>query len=199
MSLGAPPELIERATQAMADETAHAKLCFALASRYRGKSVGPGPLAVEGSLDSMSLQEIVILTIREGCIGETVAAIEAAEAAEHATDPVVRAALHRISADETRHAELAWRFVRWAIERFGPETLEVARAEFLRCAPVAASDEPLIASDRDLLAHGVLPEAARRALRAEVLTRVVGPCARALCAAGPKQPDLPTATAPRLT
>ena len=72
------------------------------------------PRAREGSFE-----EILINVIREGCIGETVAAVEAAEALEHAVDPMVRDALARIAKDELRHADLAWQFVRWALDRGG--------------------------------------------------------------------------------
>jgi hypothetical protein len=50
-------------------------------------------------------------------VGETVAAAEAAEACEHARDSGVRQILATIAADERRHAELAWRFVGWAIRK----------------------------------------------------------------------------------
>ncbi|HEY0465412.1 MAG TPA: ferritin-like domain-containing protein, partial [Polyangiaceae bacterium] len=95
MSLGAPASLIERATAAMVDETQHAKACFTVASHYAAAALGPGRLAVERSLDESSLIEIVLNTIREGCVGETVAAIEAREAAEHASDPALRELLVR--------------------------------------------------------------------------------------------------------
>ena len=62
-------------------------------------------------------RKIVDLVIAEGCFGETRAALEALEAAELAADPVIRAAYARIAGDEQRHAELAFRFVRWALER----------------------------------------------------------------------------------
>jgi hypothetical protein len=42
---------------------------------------------------------------------------EVLEAAESASDPVIAAAYTRIARDEQRHAELAFRFVRWALER----------------------------------------------------------------------------------
>jgi len=117
LSLGAPPELIDACTQALADETAHTKLCFALASAYAGRALGPGPLDIAGSLELTSLADIVDLVIAEGCFGETGAALEALEAAESATDPVIAAAYSQIARDEQRHAELAFRFVRWALER----------------------------------------------------------------------------------
>jgi hypothetical protein len=129
LSLGAPPELVEACTQALADETAHAVLCFGLASAYAGRAIGPGPLDVSGSLDVTSLGDIVDLVIAEGCFGETSAALEALEAAESAADPVIAAAYAQIARDEQRHAELAFRFVRWALEREpGLVSVRIARA-----------------------------------------------------------------------
>lgn len=181
LAVGAPPELVTAATRAMADETAHAKHCFAIASRYLGRAHGPGALAIDGSLAETSLVEMVALAIREGCVGETIAALEAREAAEHADDPVIRAALLRISADETRHAELAWQFVQWALERGGVEIEALVRRElFAPVSELACASSP---DDELLLGCGVLPPAHRRALRAQATARVIGPCARALLAA----------------
>jgi hypothetical protein len=98
-------------------ETAHTKLCFQLASAYAGRALGPGPLDIDGSLTVTSLEAIVDLVLAEGCIGETSAALEALESADAASDPIIRAAYARIAADEQRHAELAFRFVRWALEQ----------------------------------------------------------------------------------
>jgi hypothetical protein len=117
LSLGAPPELVDASTRAIADETAHTRLCFGLASAYAGRDIGPGPLDVSSSLEAASLGDIVDLVLREGCIGETRAALEALELADRAEDPVIRAAYARIAGDEQRHAELAFHFVRWALEQ----------------------------------------------------------------------------------
>ena len=179
LSLGAPPDLVERSTAAMADETKHAKAGFAVAGAYAGAPVGPGRLAVESSLDELSLEQIVLNTIREGCVGETVAAIEARESAEHAADPALRALLLEISEDETRHAELAFRFVKWALAE-GDAALEAAvRREFeaLSQSPaISALDEQQTAS----LAHGIVPEPMRRSIRARAIGDVIVPCSRAL-------------------
>jgi hypothetical protein len=184
MSLGAPPELIERATGAMADETGHAKACFALASAYGGEPVGPGCLAVDRSLDETSLTDIVLNTIREGCVGETVAAIEAREAAEHAQDPQVRALLVLISEDETRHAELAYRFLRWALANGDAALHAAVRCEF-EALQFETQTRPasLGAVERELLKNGVVPQPLREAIRAAAIADVVLPCARALFAA----------------
>jgi len=79
LAVGAPSELVMDSNAAAIDETRHAKLCFALASEYLGEPVGPGELCVEGALDGLSLEQLVVTTIAEGCVGETVAAVEAAE------------------------------------------------------------------------------------------------------------------------
>jgi hypothetical protein len=180
LSLGAAPDLVERSTSAMADETKHARACFAVASQYAGTPVGPGRLAVESSLDEMSLEQIVINTIREGCVGETVAAIEAREAAEHAKDPALRELLLVISEDETRHAELAFCFVQWALAQ-GDATLERAvRAELAALSEETPLPSTLGAQQTASLAHGIVPEPMRQAIRARAIREVILPCASAL-------------------
>jgi hypothetical protein len=181
MSIGAPARLIERSNSAMADETLHAKLAFALASAYAGCDVGPGPLAIDGAFSRSSFDDILVAAIREGCIGETVAAIEATAAAEHAADPDVRRVLERIAADEARHAELAWQFVRWAVERSADDARRLAEREFALAREQAARPAPLTTlADRWLLAGGIVPDQLRRVLRAEALESVILVCARAL-------------------
>lgn len=138
LSLGAPPELVEDCTRAMADETAHTRLCFELASAYAGHTIGPGPLDVDGSLAVTSLTDIVDLVIVEGCFGETRAALEALEAADAETDPIIRAAYQQIARDEERHAALAFRFLCWALTR-DPEAV----AARLALASEAPTTEPL--------------------------------------------------------
>lgn len=143
LALAAPPELIEACTRALADETAHTRLCFELASAYAGEPIGPGPLDVTGSLQATSLADIVELVIVEGCFGETRAALEAYEAAEAATDPVIRDAYARIAADEERHAALAFRFLRWALER-DPRTVAPRLAEAVQSAPADAAAREIV-------------------------------------------------------
>ena len=141
LQLGAPPELVERTTAAMADETRHARLAFGIASAYAGEALGPGPLDIERSLDETSLVDVVRLVVREGCVGETVAALEAREAAEHAleSDPG-RDCLRGVADDETRHAELAWRFVAWALEQAPAGGSGLLEQELGRPAPGRAAE-----------------------------------------------------------
>jgi len=181
LALGAPAELCEQAASAMRDEIAHARACFELARRHSDGDVGPGPLDLTGALDAIDLEAIVLGTIAEGCIGETVAAIEAAEALAHCEDEATRATLARIARDETRHAELAWQFVAWALES-GPATLrERAREAFV--AALRETDAADIAPsplDRELARHGLIAPSVRGELRRRVLSTVIAPCAFAL-------------------
>ena len=100
------------------DEIEHARLCFALASGYRGAPLEPGPLQVDGvSGSNTTLVEFAEALVREGCIGETLAALDAAARLAGATDPSVREALEVILRDESAHAALAWRTLRWVLSR----------------------------------------------------------------------------------
>jgi hypothetical protein len=111
LSLGAPATLVDACARAMADEVRHARACFELASHYAGRPLGPGPLSTQDCLPSASLGDILALVVVEGCVGETLAALEVAEAAAQVLDPDLRATLERIAADERSHAELSFRFV----------------------------------------------------------------------------------------
>jgi hypothetical protein len=175
LALGAPPELVRACTAAMADETRHAELCFGVAARYAGRRFAPGPLDVTGALAAVTLADVLELVVHEGCIGETIAALEANWAAEAATDPTVRDVLQSIAEDEGRHAALAFKFVAWAIER-EPEL--AARVErWLAAAQLAGASPAMSRTDSaepsELEGHGVLSPATRRAARRAALHDVL--------------------------
>jgi hypothetical protein len=190
MHLGAPLPLLEAAQEALRDETEHAKACFEIATRFLAHPVGPGALPMDNALSETQLEEIVRLTIREGCVGETLAAMEAAEAAATCVDPHIQSVLRRIQSDELRHAGLAWRFVQWALTRVAAgaprEALEtLVRDEFATQATSsshAAATAPAAArpSSNSLAAYGLLPDATRRELHSLALRDVIAPCAALL-------------------
>jgi hypothetical protein len=193
LSMGAPSELVEASVRAASDEAAHARAAFGLASTYGARALGPGELDVRGSLDEIGAESTVECVIAEGCLGETIAAAEAAEALERATDPAGRAVLARIRDDERRHAELAWQFVRWALQRGSTELRLAARAGLADLvarpdsgAPVAeqAAEVPGSESEKALLRHGRLPAALRDEVAGRVVRDVVTPCALALLGRG---------------
>lgn len=193
LALGAPAELVEAATSAMADETLHARLCFGLASRFGGAAIAPGPLAVADALGSIDLERILANVVLEGCVGESVAAEEASRSLEFVRDAEVECVLTRIFDDERSHAELAFRFLEWALTR-RPELArgvrEVVRRAVETADAGAASDDALTAAERHALKYGVFPGAWRSALRNTVLREFVMPCVEALCARHSSRPNL---------
>ena len=194
LQLGAPADLVAAAATGMQDEVRHARDCFELARRHSKIDRGPGRLTIEGALERMDLTAAVHDTLREGCIGETVAALEASEALAHCEDSRARAVLERIAVEEGEHAELAWRFVAWALET-SPELTERVREAFaLELAGAQPQRErrprDVSAHDRELARHGLLGAPLRAALRKRVLSGVIAPCAEALLAgAGWRRPE----------
>lgn len=119
LALGAPADIVAASQSASLDEVEHARLCFAMASRFSGHGLGPGQLDMTGVSRGTSIAECAGWTVIEGCIGETIAALTARAQLEWAKDEDVRLALLRIAEDEERHAALAWRFVAWALSTGG--------------------------------------------------------------------------------
>jgi hypothetical protein len=185
LAAGAPAELVELAHRAALDELRHARLCFALASRYRGETLGPGPFPIEAGVHvEADLASLAVSTVREGCLGETVAAVVAAEQLARASDPAVRAALLEIAEDEARHALLAWKTVAWAIRVGGAPVraaVECALVDVLS-PKVSPSRVPGEASAK-LEAHGQLDAFSKASTIAGAIANVVVPAARALLGA----------------
>ncbi|MEQ9319076.1 MAG: ferritin-like domain-containing protein [Polyangiaceae bacterium] len=181
MALGAPPELVAAAHQAALDELEHAKLCFALASRFAGEPVGAGPLDAARDLSVRAdLKQLAVATFFEGCVGETLAALTAAEQRDRATDEATRSALTTIAEDEARHAELAWQTVAWALDIGGDDVRRALSAAVheagKHCPELPETDDPR------LVAFGRLPAADVAALHRRAILDVVMPCAQALLA-----------------
>jgi hypothetical protein len=185
LQLGAPAELLAETQRATLDEIEHARGCFELASRFGESPWGPSALDIGGAALETSLDAIVSGTILEGCIGETLAALEAAESAHCARDAQVKATLEQIARDEARHAALAWRFVAWALQAGDEQTRSRVAALFAAEAPhdVACSTSSQVEASV-FTAHGVLPDYYRQSLRAQGLRDVIVPCAKALLGLG---------------
>jgi hypothetical protein len=177
LAVGAPPALLEETHRAALDEIKHAELCFSLASVYGQKSVGPGPLPVtEQALCAWDLTSVAVGAVEEGCVGETIAALEAQAAAELAGEDAVRHVLRRIHEDEARHSELAWRFVRWAALIGGAPVKQALALAFERTMALHGSGAPLEGIfEARLEAHGVLSAQTKRTLRARIMNEVIRP------------------------
>jgi hypothetical protein len=188
LAVGAPADLVIAAHQAALDEVRHARICFALAQGYAGAPIGPSAFPFDGAVAvSSDLASLAATTAREGCIGETLAAVIAAEQLARAADPAVRRALSAIAEDESRHAELAWRTVAWAVDRGGEAVRTAVAAVFAE----ARRDMPRVAEGVAALApellgsHGRLDAATTREALARALEEVVCPCFASLLGGAP--------------
>ncbi len=127
-------------------------------------------------LPAPTLERSLVTAIREGCVGETVAALEAAELAEHVADPVLRSALTRIAADEQRHAELAFRFVEWALSKQRRPRAALVAGEIDRVRRELASLSPIDdPAGSELERRGILSDGLSRAVRRAALEAAVLP------------------------
>jgi len=115
LALGAPPALLRRTNEALADEIAHAEASFAWLAAL-SVSLEPGDLP-EATAPFHRGGELVRDVFRGGCVGETLAAHRAAEHAAASRDPALAAFFTRISEDEARHAALAFDTVKWLVAR----------------------------------------------------------------------------------
>jgi hypothetical protein len=184
LAIGAPPELVRDALAAASDEVRHAEVALALASAFEGRPLGLGELDVRGASEApMDLESLVLACVHEGCIGETMAALELVVAAEACDDPELAASLAAIAEDETRHAELAWRFVKWALDR-RPD-LRAKIAEPFAALALGEDERESIGNDeRELLRSlGCLPADERRRVHQDGIAELLRPCAAALLAA----------------
>lgn len=182
LAAGAPAELIEAAHRAALDEVRHARLCMSLASAYGGAPVSPGPFPFGGAVAvGGDLAALAVATLREGCVGEAVAAVLAAEQLAGAVDPAAREALAAIAEDEARHAELAFRTVAWALREGGAGVRAAVVAAIGEAARRPVTAEGVAADPTGALAaHGRLTEAAARTAAQRAMREVVLPCLEAL-------------------
>ncbi len=194
LALGAPAELVRDTHAACVDEVRHAELCLALASAYLGHDVEPSglpfaaPVVVGADLAAIAAESAL-----EGCVGETVAAVQAYESLLRATDPAVREVLAVTVEDETRHAELAWRFLAWALDTGGPAVRESVIRAFAGFRPAPPTPDDLQGVDMALFeAHGRIVATEARAIADRALADVVRPCLCALLDA-PRRETIPAA------
>ncbi len=188
LQLGAPPHLLQATTQAALDEVRHAQMGFRLASAYTGEPVGPGSFPLGGQVQlHATLTHLAVAAAREGCIGETLTTLVAAEALRGTTDPAVRSVLSRIISDEEQHAALAWRTVAWAIARGGDEVRTAVASVFDQLQqhgmphPARHATGPHAEA---LIAHGVPSESAVARALERGIAEVVLPASRALLGRG---------------
>jgi rubrerythrin len=146
--LGAAAGEIADARRSAADEVRHTHVATQLAQRYGGEVQPPRVLAEPRTRSAF---EIALENAVEGCVRETFGAVLAWHQAALARDPVVAESMREIAADETRHADLAWRVAGW---------LEPQLSEHERSVLQAARTQALEQLEREI-ARDELPRRAR--------------------------------------
>ncbi len=184
LAVGAPGKLVAAAQRAGDDEITHTELCLAMASTYAGRPITlgaqQGEVALDGVNDEMA---IAVQTVRTGCVGETIRAALATAAAQQAADPAVRRVFVRIAADETRHAGLAWRYLKWSLsQQADPALLGAIAATF--DAQLARASQRLTETARRAnppsSQPGIVGSTERATIALRTMRLVVMPCAHAL-------------------
>ena len=132
MTNQAPSDLVEDALMAALDEVRHAKTSFDIASRLAGQEVRPGALPPSKHVFGQDLKAMAMAVAREGCVDETLSALEAAAEADFIKRVLVDGSdgtkyssidrdvltwigdeLQIIALEEGNHADLAWRTFKW--------------------------------------------------------------------------------------
>jgi rubrerythrin len=125
---GAPEELVQAARKAARDERRHAALC--------GNLTNESPEIAHDDLPIRSLLDLAIDNAREGCVGETYAALANVMQSRDARTPELRAHFSSIAPDEIEHAALAYAIAEWIADQLDDEE----RQEVRKAVDVAVRD-----------------------------------------------------------
>jgi hypothetical protein len=178
MALGAPAELLLEIQQAAADEVRHAQGAVELLSALKGVELSFGALPTATLSLSTSRAELMALLLREACVNETLGVAELGEALARCAEPKITAHLKEVIEDETRHASLAWRSLKWLLE--GADELErgalCVLAQELTMSDHGWASPPLDSLTEALNAYGVLSAEQVKRAHQRALREVITPC-----------------------
>ena len=182
LALGAPPQHLREAQAAIQDELRHAQLCFGLARRFGGAPVGPSALEIPPAALARVGDPVAtaLALFEEGCLNESVAACEAADALECCVDAEVRMVLETLAADERRHATAAWGALRWLLDTYGEQVREPLRRRVASLGVPRERDEAQASSSVQLAAYGRSSAHRRAGVQRRVIAELVLPLAHTM-------------------
>jgi len=169
-TIGAPPELLEWAHKAALEEINHARLCFALAEGYGGRSysVQPIPKMLEGGLDLANdpIEVIATETLFDGCLIEGFFAKLASSAKDQCEEPATLAALEQIAGEEESHTAFSWAVLEWLFNQHPAKVKAIIENSYhdlqtySRPKAISGKQKRLIekADPELLIKHGRLPD-----------------------------------------
>lgn len=151
-------------------------MSFKTASLCAGQLLGPGPLPISAQsiTQSLTLQASAVAAALDGCLNETIAALEAGAAADGTIHEALKLVLEETARDEQNHAELAWEYVAWAIATGGRPVREAIKAAAERAMDELEA-EPAPAAGTTPKGWGVLDPSERHQLRVRSSREVLRP------------------------
>lgn len=174
---GAPWDLIVRSERATIQLTEHAELCFGVVQSLRGTNVGPGPLP-SASLEATSWIETVVRQFLDVDWEETEEAQQIEWIALRAGEPDLCYELERMARESRAHAEIAWRFLVWALPR-DPEWaagLAQLAAEWRWSESERISSVEVLSQEGWSETYGRVPNSGQEELRRRALAEHFLPC-----------------------
>ncbi len=180
----APVDLIALATRFPLDEMVHVELCARLAEAFGGGTEirhDPANLVgVPGQDEPDALMRAAHLVVCYFCVGEALSIPMLHATWKAATEPLVRAVLHRIVLDEADHGTFGYRFLDWALPALDEDerrrlgaTADLAIGDIVRTWEHLRTRPPLdaeLAHAGGWLETGDYLAKAARALERQVLT-----------------------------
>jgi hypothetical protein len=171
MSNQAPPDLIRDALYAALDELEHATTSFEMASILSGRHTESGALAPSKHSFDRNLTALALGAAIEGCIEETLSALELAAEVDEAfgkrgslddVSSLLADKTRKIALEEGKHSALAWHTILWVCNT-NKAVCDAVKREVLNPSHLAGAGRTYSASrDNDdagkawTLIHGTL-------------------------------------------
>jgi hypothetical protein len=167
----APVDLIGMAGRFVADEMVHVELASRMAMAYGGGV----PLEVDDRAvlpiidPGTPLMQVAALAIRVSCVGESFSLPIIAREFSGARDPIAKAVLGRIAADEAAHAKVGWLVLDWAEDHLSDDDLQklgmIAEDAVMALHPALIGSEEQLTYYEWILQHRIAKPLARRGVR----------------------------------
>ena len=174
--LGASFDVLSTAVRVVRDEARHVELCKRMVVALGAEAIIPGePRFIRSDPDLPLLERVLRSTIGSLCIGETLSMALLAATQKVTKDPLARATVTILAADESVHSQFGWRLLGqlWPITQKKLQRKLVGELEFL----LSSAHESVFAGDplgaRDRNPFGDLLTAERRATFVRSLERDV--------------------------
>ena len=184
MALSAPADLLLETQQAAADEVKHAQSALEIVSALHQKPMQFAQFP-SGSISIRTDRDTIMRScVQEACLGETLGVIEAENELDlirQADGPkVLTNRLSTVLTDESKHAALAWRTLKWLLESDAPCPQERARRLDLITETMYSTAQQLLkpeTSQSSMTHHslGLLTDLDRALFRAQGFQEVVLP------------------------